>query len=509
MSNTVNLTDWDGGHADDLRTTEGNQSESSLNFDITTNPHKMIPYSDPVAETVSTGSAVTTDFTITDVAILPVSGVSTAYAMGRKSLASPFPAIFKKNSTSDITAAWAQVADAAGSTLTPNTLIEYYDKTAALNNLYFQAGGYLFYKFVAPSTITLVASMLSSYTLNFAPRPFRHPIDDTLYLASGNLVYKFDAVTYTVPTLVHTLAAYFEIQSFTDYGNYLAVGGKYLSRHKRSAVYLSNRVIPNDGAQMVIDWGEGSLQILENIGGSLVGISYTETVGSYTTQNSYKIFIKVYSGGAVETIKEIATGSTATLRAWKSKSGDKLYFGYDTDNAMYVVGKNKKGRWYIAKNRYYNPTGSYLAGASGLLSGLSSVGDITFTSYGDATTDGYLARQGTGSAYTLTSTYSTTINPKMIVAHRVAKKRLLSVRVKYTVGTAGGTVGVLLKKDGASNFASIISQSQSSVGEYVTKSYKFADATEFDDAYEFQFQMTSVGNVSIEQLDYEYDILND
>lgn len=60
MSNTVTINTWDGGHAEDIRTTASNECESVVNFDILTNPHKLIPYSDPVAET---SSGTITDYT--------------------------------------------------------------------------------------------------------------------------------------------------------------------------------------------------------------------------------------------------------------------------------------------------------------------------------------------------------------------------------------------------------------------------------------------------------------
>lgn len=502
MSNTVTINTWDGGHAEDIRTTASNECESVVNFDILTNPHKLIPYSDPVAET---SSGTITDYTITDVAILNVSGTATIYGMGRKALADQSVEILKKSSTSDITSAWSLVASNAN-VLTPGTLIEYKDI------LWFITGGSTWSKFVPPSTITALTTFAAGYTSNFAPKPFRHPVDDSLYFALGERVYKFtNASPYATATLMHTLATNFEIQSLTDWGNYLAVGGSYLTNSKRSAVYLSNRDVlsPNNLPTQVIDWGEGKLAILENIGGTLIGISYTENVGSYTTQNSYRMFIKAYSGGTVETIKEIVTGTTADIRVWKSKSGDKLYFGFDADSAMYVLARNKSGRFVVAKNRYYNPSGSSISGASGLLTGLSVVGDVSFTSYGDSTTDGYLARQGAfNTVYTLPSRYTTTINPKMVEADRTKKKSLLEIRISYTVSTANGTVNVYIYRDGgASKLA--LTKTQTSTGEYVTYSYKYNDSQPFENAYEFQFLLETTGNVSIKEFKYIYDNIPD
>lgn len=497
MSVTININQFDGGHAEDVRTFASNQSESSVNFDIHTNPHKLMPYSDPIAETSLDGPM--TDDSITDVAAVNVSGTVTIYGMGRTSSGNQDVAIFKKNSTTDITAAWTEVATSTND-LTPGTLIEYKDK------LYFIAGGSTFSSFTAPSTITGIATVAGPYTTNFSPKPFRHPIDDTLYLASGNLVYKFDNVTYTTPTLTHTLGTNQEIQCFSEYGNYLAIGVRYLYNNKNSYVYLSNRVIPNDGPQSVIDWGEGQLSVLENIGGALIGISYTKIVGNFSSSiNRYKMFIKGFAGGTVQTIKEFATGRTDAIKVWKSKNNDKLYFGFDTDNAIYVLGKNKNGEWFVAKDRYYNPSGSYITGT---FNGISTINDIYFTSYQDGGVTGYLARQGTETTYALPSIYTTTINPNMPATDRIIRKRLISVKLSYTVNDSNGVATVKVSTDGGT-YTTAISKTQSSTGEYATVEQEFTNNDAFDEGYEYQFILQTTGNVSIKQFQYSYEKINE
>lgn len=495
---------FDGGMASDLRTTSTNQCASSANFDISTNPHKLTPYSDPIAETHASGPM--TDYAITDVAVLNISGTTpTIYGMGRTNSGSTNLSIFKKSSTSDITAQWS-AALASGGTRSPGSLLGYYDQTAGADKLYFINGG-AWGVFTDPSTISTAGGLVGPYTTNVYPKPYRHPIDNTVYLGAANKVYKFDAVTYTTATLLHTFGANFEVQSFTEHGNYLAIGGRYFGRDKKSSVYLSNRVIPNDGAQQVIDWGEGSLVAIENIDGYIVGVSYTEDVGGYSTIATYKLYIKVWNGGEVQTVKEIETRRSDEIKIWKAKHDNKLYFGYDTDRALYVVGRNELGQWFVVGDRYYNPSGSYI---SGTFNGISFVGDIAFIAYQDGGTTGYLVRQGTGSTYSLTSYYNTTINPGMDISHRTLRKKLKSVRVAYTAEANNGTVGVGFRQDTqTASYTSIISNTEATAGEYVIHADMAETGEGFDEGYEFQFQLTSTGNVGIKQFEYEYEIVND
>ena len=270
---------------------------------------------------------------------------------------------------------------------------------------------------------------------------------------------------------------------------------------------MSNRIIPNDGVQQVIDWGEGSLVAIENIDGYLVGVSYTEDVGSYSSTTSYKLYIKVYAGGEVQTVKEIETRRSDEIKIWKAKNGKKLYFGYDTDRSLYCVGRNKAGEWFVVGDRYYTPTGSYITGT---FNGVSFIGDIAFISYQDGGTTGYLVRQGTSSTYSLTSYYETTVNPNMDVSHRTLRKKLKNIRVSYTVNSANGTIGIGLRQDSqTASYTSVISETKSSTGEYVTHADMNTDGTGFDEGYELQFQLSSTGNVSIKQFEYEYELIND
>lgn len=497
---------FDGGLAQDLRTSASNEASSSANFDIFTNEHKLIPYSDPVAETHASGPM--TDYAITDVAVLNISGTTpTIYGMGRASSGSINVAIFKKSSTSDITSQWSASLASSGAR-TPGSLLSYHDTTAGADKLYFVNGG-AFGVFTDPSTIGTAGSLVGPYTTNLYPKPYRHPIDNTVYLGAANKVYKFDAVTYTSATLLHTFGTNFEVQSFTEYGNYLAVGGRYFGRDKKSAVYLSNRVLPNDGAQQVIDWGEGSLVAIENIDGWLVGISYTEDVGSYSSIRKYKLFVKVYSGGTVQTIKEIETRRNDDIKIWKAKNNNKMYFGYDTDRSLYCVGKNKLGHFVVTPDRYYTPSGSYITGT---FDGVSFVGDVSFVAYTDGGTSGYLTRQGIGSTYSLTSYYDTTVNSGMVVEHRTLRKKLKNIRIAYSLpnGLSNGTVGLSIRQDSqTASYTSVISETEASSGEFVTHADMCADGSAFDEFYEIQFRLSSTGGIEIKQIDYEYELIND
>lgn len=62
-----------------------------------------------------------------------------------------------------------------------------------------------------------------------------------------------------------------------------------------------------------IDWGEGSLMILENLGGTLVGVSISDvnysSATTYTTTKTKKLTIRYLSGNQAIIVKEIYCSS--------------------------------------------------------------------------------------------------------------------------------------------------------------------------------------------------------
>lgn len=495
---TVIINTFDGGQAEDIRTFKTNQNNGSKHFDIYSNPHQLRPFSDMVADTISTGSTTMTDFDITDVLPVDFSGTVKLVGWGRESAASTKATFFLKSAP--ITGAWASVVTTAGST-TPiaGTLIEYKGGAYSIDsqpNLI---------KFTSGTTYTSIGSLDSANSLGFYPKPFVHPEDNIMYIGTNNNVGSYNGTTLDTSVLI--LPSNMTITSFTNYGGYLAIACKPTSGVGRSIVYLWSRD-PTDVFVQPIDWGDGSLEILENINETLVGVSSIKVVGTFDSITNYNYQVKTYSGGSVQVVNDTVTTNTNVLRHFKAKQYDKLYFGFDTDDTIWVTGKNKSGEWFVSKDRYITPTGSTI---TGVLNNFSLVGDKLFTAYTDGGVAGYLALEKETTWSTSTPSFVTTINPNMPIEHRYEKKKLVAVQIVYEInvsgGTSSGTVGLLLSIDN-STLTSVISKSQSAVGQYVTHAQEYASGLNFGEGYEFYFQATSTGAVRIKEIKYKYEIVN-
>lgn len=498
MSTQVILNKFDGGHAEDLRTTNTDECEKSLNFDLFINPHKLIPYGDSIAETIT--GATMDDIEIDSVDIALVGSDYAFVGTGYESAGSSKINFLTKSSLVDVSGATPFVSNAisGGGTYQKGSLVVYKNLAVAL--LYNGSGTYIAYSLTASGTATNIGSFSTSST--FRARPFVHPEDNILYFAVGNVIAKWDGTTFTSYTTI--LPSGYEVSSLTDYGSYLAIAMRPVRGTGNSVVYLWGRDGTLNTLQSVIDFGEGDLLMIENLNNNIIGIMASQN--TFNTNLSRKLVVKGYSGGAVETLKSLMLSSLVNTTVYKVKNGGKLYFGLGNDDCVYAVGKNKAGTYIITKDRYMNNGTTIGSG----FSGLSIVGDILWSAF-NALGGTYTLMRSKISllsqesvTYTSTSTYRTTINPSMPVLDRYKEKQLVCVRVAYTGALSGATV-LKVSVDGGS-FSTAISDTNAA-GEHTIESNAMDDGTPLPTGREFQFQLESTGGAQIKEIQYVYNVL--
>lgn len=495
MASTVIINQFDGGQAQDIRTTSNGQSSNSVNFDTYSLPNTIIPHPDLEAETYSGGTI--TDFDITDVVPVKISGNLELIGFGRESAASTKASFFQKSSNSDITAAWSKVATTSGSaTPMKGTLVEYKGAAYAIDSVHNLA------KYTTPSTYTSVGTIIVSST-DMVPKPFMHPDDKVLYFGAGNVLASYDGSTFDGSILI--LPESVRITSLTNYGGYLAIATESVTGESISQVFIWDRDTSLTTVTDIINFGTEKLKVLENIDNVLIGVSATENIGGFTTTEQYKLVVRAYAGGTPQVIKEYITSSTKRLRAFKAKQNSRLYFGFDTDDAIWVVGKNPQGRWFCSRDRFIR-NGSVITGT---LDGLSFVGDVAFIAFTDGGVGSYLYRTDLAS-FADTSVYETTINPGMTVGDREKKKKLKAVRVSWQAPVTNGAIALSYSTDTyGTSYTTILSSSQSSSGVYSIDAVKENTGTPFKDFREIMFRITSTGAARIHEVRYTYEVIEE
>jgi len=491
---TIILNKWDGGQAEDIRTTSINQNEESLNFDVFNNPSMLVPYPDVVAETVASGSSAR--YSLGDVSISSIEPGSSFTAVGYKDeqVGDFSPQFMFKSSA---TGTWTKVGYGSGTSenLIIGSLVMYKDKPYCIS---YASGDYRLKKLNPSSTLTTVGSITTG-TPYAACKPVVHPEDNILYMGFGYNISRWNDSNFT--TYSTQVPINMSIKAMTPYGGYLAIGCNQTTGYGNSIVYLWGRDGSINTFQSQIDFGEGTIVHMENLNNSLIVIM---TSSNYLdTTKDPKLLVKTYSGGGVITLKTINISSTTVLFGNRNtKASDKLYFAGSNDDCLYCVGKNKDGSFIINQDRFiFN--GSSIGST---VEGLDIIGDTLFVGFINPTTafsNFYRTGIGTEITYTATSKYKTTINPNMPIADRYKEKQLEAFRVSYT-GASSGSVVLKYSVDG-STFTTAISKTNTT-GEHTIEATSQEDGSPFDikQGREFQFQVESTGGAKIKEIAYRY-----
>lgn len=488
ITRTINT--FTGGIAEDLREPSTTSFSTCKGFDSTTHDHKLTPYSDLEAESLTSGDI--TDKRFSD--IVRGSG-GLLLAVGRNSAGSPAVFdLFGKASTTNIASTWESFTSLSGAGgYRSNSLTYYANKTYVLD------ASFNVRRYDGAWTNEGSVDVSSTWSTMLVPKPFIHPLDDILYFAGNQALAKIDGTTYSDITSV-SVPTSLVISSITDYGSDLAIACTPLYSDI-SRVFLWDRNTSTTTFRENIPWGEDSLLILENVEGVLVGISINEKsyepTASYTTVKNKKLTIRAYQGGTPRVIKEIDVPDTFSLRNYKQKVGGKLYFGGDNDDSLFVVYKDNFGDIIISRDRLLN-NGDVVT----TLRGFSLVGDYLFTMFDTGSTTGNVYRTKVTSTYTNESTYESLINPNMTLDDRTKLKKLKFVSVAKASTT--GQLVVYVSVDGGA-YQSVVTLTASS--KLVKKESRLATGGQFTEGYEFQFKVESTSGAVLTEVKYAYEVV--
>lgn len=491
----VIINNFSGGLDNEIRSIKTNTYYDAGGFDTISQKTKLIPYGESEADALSSG-----DITDKRFANIVRDNNGNLIAIGRNSAGSPtVNNLYSKDSATNIASTWTSfTSDSGVDVFFPNSLVFYKSAT-----YYIATTGRVVRKYDGSWSTVGALDFATSWANILIPKPIVHPQDDILYFGMGQNLAKINNTTYaditsvTVPTTQY-------ISDFADYDNFLAIATAPTLTGNNSRVYLWDRDTSKTVFQSNIDWGEGSLMIIENLGGTLVGVSISDAnylPGSYyTTNKTKKLTISYLSGNSVYPLEEYIVDSTFSLKNYKSRVGNKLYFGGDNSTSLYCVEKRKDGSIVVSKDRFLN-NGTAIT----TLRGLYILGDYLFTMFDTAGTSGNVRRTKVTSSYTDTSYLTTTINPSMNIYDRSKIKTLKSVTLNMVPLPAGASATVEYSVDGAS-FVEILSESTDN--KISSQSAAETNGKRFLPGVEYQFKIKSTGGAEIISLEYEYEINN-
>ena len=439
------VTDFTGGVGDDPRFPNKSLSQIVTGFDIFSQKYRMVPVPDSESGDNHAATSQKQNF---DIGYWTPASEYRLFALGVKSGAATAEVMMKVILSTDANGdlsndIWQTPAvNQATSGSTDFNLFRYYKTTG---KIYGAAGGTNIWSFT-PSGSTAFNDTERSISYSSVKQGLVHSKDDCLYIPYDNKIARNNAGVWTDAAL--TVPAQYMITSICEFGNYLAVGLAPKAGGGKSRVFLWDRDTSLATISESLDWGNGFLQVLEELGGHLVGISSEASINA----NTYllpRIIFQYSNGSTVTPFKTLigAAGDGGGLSYFKQKANGRIYFSmfFKIDGVMrrglWCVGISSAGAFAISNERpIYNDT----VPGNDAVQGFFVVGDYTFISHYDANSAFALSKTTESGSYTATAALETLIKNG---GDSDLVKHLIGVSAMFEALGQNGQVSLYYKKD--------------------------------------------------------------
>lgn len=491
------------GMISDARRKDLEYSQLLKNFDAHSFETKLVPFRDS-----ENGDAVSATNQIQNFcAALGASSTWKLYGCGRK--AGDTQKIFSKDPGTEFDDGdWTALTKGESAALAANfNLFHYYKKKSLIYGTI--ASRYVFT--CDPIDSLNFAENIYDYgsAASHISQGLTHSKNDIMFFGMDNIVLKNNNNTTFVVGL--TLPTFLYITSLTEYGEMLAIACAPVSGIGNSYVFLwdMNATSWNE----VIDWGAGNVQILEQVEGKLVGISYVSSL----IENA-KIVFRQYAGSIATpflTLRSEAIYSAGDLPIAKQKIDNYLYFLM----TITLNGTKHQGLWKVGRESLdRNFALSFDRAANNDTALTATAALYNFFIYQDYVFISYM----TGSAYTMSKTNdqasytaSSIVETLKIKAPKGKSGKLMCIGVMTDPLPSGGRIYLKYKKNAETSYTEIFDQYAEDTADADYQSI-YHDAINIESSgmtlptfKEISLQIVSKGKAIPTGWYYKYQIIND
>lgn len=457
-----------GGLVDSLREPLSNKFGLSKHFDIFSDSSKLTPYRSTVAETTSVSAS---DLGLLHPRNFQLGKDGKMYAYGDNG--SGLAQVLVKSDPT--TGNWAKATTAVGTGITVYGAFKEWGTTSAF---YMFTGTQAISKWTIGSTFTNSVLALGVAITSVAQSVVG--ADDNLYMFYNNRVVRVTNAGVATDNVLTNLPSNMRIVSVCVWGTYLAIGMAYGTSATGASTGMSKvfiwDMVTTTTVNDVIDWGEGTLRVLGNIEGRIVGVSdkYLTTPAGLTSLGigQSSMVVRMWAGAAPQVMKEIVANQTVPA---DSGTYDNVTTRFPRDvvvkdNKMYWVASvpmapdststestYNLGIWAFGRknvNSNFALTLDYIEQAvdtsNFYINSFGNAGNYWFISYSAA---GLVNRTDNAANYTFTSYIeSAIINFIYGLRHRLipsssSVKKMVGVTVTFDPLPAGATVVLKYRKD--------------------------------------------------------------
>lgn len=502
----ITVNNFGGGITSIVNHGSPGEMSSSRNFDVLSYPNSLFPLASMASATANTA-----------IGNMIVGSDGYVYGVGTQSDNQSNGGLWHNSGGTT----WTFLTSSGGSAGPHyNFLVEY--KRYGTKNILFMNNGIM----VAVDRAGNLSATAATFTPTYMGQGFVHPKDQILYVPykiSGTTVLgTMDATTWS--PAIFTLPAQTTVNCLTNYGDYLAIPTTTYSNGvvpgssvNTSVVYLWDRNTSNTLPNEAITWGEDALEVMNNLNGTLIGISAQQDDDNMT------LLIKGYAGGGVFPIKEISipkqttTSPTIVINPRVNFiHRNRMYFSVDlkggstspVQQGLWSVGKNKQGQWAVTVERFASTNGTDVS----VIAAAFRLGYLhcVHTANGTLTTsDGLSSTLST--RFASASIHETCINPGMSDEDKPLKKQLRSFTINTLPLTSSGQIVVKYRVDSNTAWSSATTiftkTSTSPDTNLVSCSAVKAGATEFTSGYGYEFRIESTGGAQVTSYTYKYEML--
>lgn len=474
---------FDGGMQNDIRSNKSNGVRLVKNADILSFPSKVKPYN----SSESGNDTAAREFA----AFLYAN--SRLYGLGVVSGTSKPKIWYKDVFTND---AWEEPSNGEG-TLGRNTNLFVWYKSAIYGGQGSGGTGKIWKFLASGGAFTDSESVIAFTSLS---NGVVHSKDDILYFGWDNNIAKNNAGSWTNSALV--LPTDYVVKSVCEYGNYLAIACAPLGSAGRqeSRVFLWDRDSSLTTLSESIDWGPGTLQVLAELNGELLGIT---ALGS-------RLLVKRYAGvQGAQTVLDFVFDSAITLAQSKQVLNSRLYFMLQgaidgtTHYGVWTIGKNAEGSYVLSNDRTPNNNTDPSSQTSFFVATVSGV-DYMFIAYGASSTNDSVSKTNDSST---TFSHNTTIESLIYddgdASHT---KKLIRATVTYEPLPAAGSVTLKYKVNEDSSWTTIFTDSTDNSISHTSINVESTGAT-LPEYKECHFQILATGGATVTGYSFESEVV--
>jgi len=330
---TTIIRDFSGGISDDIREPSANKFSISKHFDIFS-PHKLSPYRGIEDESPSAGNAIG-NFLHTSLGELLGLGKVIGYN---------YPLLYWKTGANLITDPWGSNRN---NWVGAQGIVQY--------PLFIEFNSYIYFcsiitelnRIVQATVNYTTAALNETYgTLSAVPtgQGLVHNKAAQLFIPCGNKIDRINSSNVFQADVAPSISSNLEITSLSEYGSYLGIGCRNKTGGNSKLIIWD--MVSTTTFIDVIDFGSDSLYVLNNLEGSLIGISCTPS--NIFIADKAGIVIRQWAGGKPSTLKEISipklgisNPSVTIYPRVNFVKDNKLYFsavisGGSTPSASYI-----------------------------------------------------------------------------------------------------------------------------------------------------------------------------